>query len=58
MKPVLIERLRGWSHESLKAMLHELMLFDMPHPLTEQRAEFVTLLTSTRRERLLQALEN
>jgi len=58
IKPILIERLRGWSHEALEAMLRELTRFGMPHPLTEQRAEFVALLTSTRRERLLQALEN
>lgn len=58
VRPILIERLHGWSEESLKVMLQSLTRFDLPHPFTQQRAEFVVFLTRARRERLLQALEN
>lgn len=58
IRPVLIEHLRGWSEEDLQTILWSLTRFDLPHPFTQQRAEFVGFLTLTRRDRLLQALEN
>lgn len=58
IRPILIERLRGWCEDDLKAMLYRLTQFDLPHPITTQRAEFIAFLTLTRRARLLEALEN
>ncbi|GGY02264.1 hypothetical protein GCM10007160_32770 [Litchfieldella qijiaojingensis] len=58
VRPILIERLSQWHEEALEAMLLNLTRFDMPAPFTQSRAEFVAFLTLTRRERLLQALEN
>lgn len=58
IRPILIERLHGWCEDELKAMLYRLTEFDLPHPLTAQRAEFIAFLTLTRRARLLEALEN
>lgn len=58
VRPLLVERLQQWSDEQLSAILLELTHFDMPHPFTQQYAEFVAFLTLTRRARLLQALEN
>ena len=58
IRAILIERLVGVCEDELVAMLHNLTCFDLPHPFTQQRAEFVAFLTLRRRERLLQALEN
>ncbi|MBE0490562.1 MAG: hypothetical protein IBX53_15970, partial [Halomonas sp.] len=58
IRPILIERLHGWCEDDLKDMLYRLTRFDLPHPLTVQRAEFIAFLTLTRRARLLGALEN
>lgn len=58
IRPILIERLRGLCEDELSIMLNQMTQFDIPHPFTEQRAEFVAFLTLARRERLLQALEN
>jgi len=57
-RPILMERLHRLCEDELKCMLQQLTRFDIPHPLTEQRADFITFLTITRRDRLLQALEN
>ncbi|PWV75313.1 MULTISPECIES: hypothetical protein [Halomonas] len=58
IRPILIERLQRWCEDDLEAMLYRLTQFDLPHPLTAQRAEFIAFLTLTRRARLLEALEN
>ncbi len=58
IRPILIERLEGVCEDGLSAILDNLTRFNLPHPLTQQRAEFVAFLTLRRRERLLQALEN
>lgn len=58
VRPILMERLQGLCEDDLRRTLHQLTHFDIPHPLTKQRADFVAFLTLTRRERLLQALEN
>ncbi|MCI0592367.1 hypothetical protein C8E00_10231 [Chromohalobacter marismortui] len=58
IRPTLIERLHGWCEDDLKTMLNSLTQFDLPHPFTQERAEFVAFLTLERRGRLLQALEN
>lgn len=57
IRPILIERLQGWCEDALREMLYRLTQFDLPHPLTSQRAEFIAFLTLTRRARLLRALE-
>ncbi|HBP40999.1 MAG: hypothetical protein ACTJG4_09565 [Vreelandella alkaliphila] len=56
-RPILIERLQRWCDDDLRKILNYLTCFDLPHPFTQQRADFVAFLTLTRRERLLQALE-
>lgn len=57
IRPILIERLRRWCDDDFRELLSHLTDFDLPHPLTQQRADFVEFLTLARRERLLQALE-
>lgn len=58
IRALLRERLEGWSVTDLENMLLNYTHFNLPHPLTEQRAEFVAYLTQVRKEHLLQALEN
>lgn len=58
IRPILIDRLEGVCEDQLKLELASLSRFDLPHPFTQQRAEFVAFLTIERRKRLLQALEN
>ncbi|ATH79457.1 hypothetical protein CLM76_03960 [Vreelandella venusta] len=58
VRPILIERLHGWRGDDLRVMLDSLTQFNLPHPFTHQRSEFVAFLTLERRERLLHALEN
>jgi hypothetical protein len=58
IRRILIDHLQGWCEDDLRAMLHSLTRFDLPHSFTQQRADFVAFLTLIRRERLLQALEN
>lgn len=58
IRPILIEMLQRWCEDDLRSILNRLTHFDLPHPLTPQRAEFMAFLTLTRRQRLLQALEN
>lgn len=57
IRPILIERLRRWCDDDLRGLLCNLTDFDLPHPFTQQRAEFVAFLTLARREQLLLALE-
>lgn len=58
IRPVLIESLQRWCEDDLSSMLHSLTKFNLPYPLTIQRAEFITCLIMTRRLSLLKALEN
>ncbi|MBE0508678.1 MAG: hypothetical protein IBX50_18500 [Marinospirillum sp.] len=58
IRPILIEHLGRLCEDNLKTMLFDLTRFDLPHPLTQQRAEFIAFLTLTRKRLLLQALEN
>ena len=58
IRPILIERLQRWCDDDLRDILNDLTYFDTPHPITQERADFIAFLTLTRRERLLQALEN
>ena len=55
---ILIEHLQRWCEDDLRKMLHSLTCFELPHPFTQQRADFVAFITLIRRQRLLQALEN
>lgn len=58
VRPILIERLMGVCEDGLGTMLTNYVQFNIPQPLTQQRAEFAAYLTLQRRARLLQALEN
>lgn len=58
VRSILMERLYGLCEDGLKSMLYQLTQFNIPHPLTAQRADFIAFLTLTRRGRLLRALEN
>jgi hypothetical protein len=58
IRPILIELLAGLCKDEIRQHLHDMTLFDIPHPLTQQRADFVAFLTLKRRDGLLQALEN
>lgn len=58
IRPILIERLLGVCEDELETVLVNYTQFDIPQPLTQQRAEFIAFLTIQRRNGLLQALEN
>lgn len=55
--PLLRERLSQWQAEDLEQLLQQLTEFDIKAPFTQERAEFVYILTMERRERLLSVLE-
>lgn len=56
IRPLLHNKLTQWSGAQFSSILENYTNFEIPAPLTVERAEFVEFLTLTRRERLLQVL--